>query len=109
KYACDFRANGNYGTPQYLPLEIFSKQYPVVAEKVDVWSLGVLLFTLLTGMFPFVINPNQNTIHCMDLDLVNQYCADDRCFQLLSWIFAEDPSDRPDLEEILSHPWLATS
>lgn len=108
KSANEFRPNGRYGTPQYLPLEVFSKKYPVIAEKVDVWSLGVLLFTLLTGMFPFVINPQNNTIHCMALDIVKQYCVDDRCFRLLTWIFSEDPADRPHLDNILSHPWFTT-
>ena len=106
KHISQFRSNAQFGTPQYLPLEIFSKKYPIIGEKVDVWSLGVLLFTLITGMFPFIINSDRNTIHCLDLSIINQYCDDQRCIQLLTSIFTEDPNERPDIFDILSHPWL---
>jgi calcium-dependent protein kinase len=38
------------GTPIYLPPEVIEGDYD---EKCDVWSLGALLFTLLSGTPPF--------------------------------------------------------
>mmetsp|Transcript_3109 Transcript_3109/g.4767 ORF Transcript_3109/g.4767 Transcript_3109/m.4767 type:complete len:313 (-) Transcript_3109:188-1126(-) len=46
-------AGGNQacGTPHYIPPEIIvGREY---TKSSDVWSLGVLAFTLLTGYFPF--------------------------------------------------------
>lgn len=39
------------GSPHYLPPEIVLGQK--YGPKVDIWSLGVLLYVSLTGRFPF--------------------------------------------------------
>ena len=39
------------GTPEYLAPEMINKSGH--DERVDIWSLGVLLFEMLTGKTPF--------------------------------------------------------
>ena len=40
------------GTPSYMAPEIVSKR-PYDGRAADIWALGVLLYKLLTGKFPF--------------------------------------------------------
>ncbi len=44
------KMNQTYGTPYYIAPEILAGEYN---EKCDIWSLGVLLFILLSGKPPF--------------------------------------------------------
>lgn len=40
-----------YGTPYYqAPEQLESREYD---DKVDMWSVGVILFQMLTGFLPF--------------------------------------------------------
>ncbi|OMJ29928.1 Serine/threonine-protein kinase 33 [Smittium culicis] len=42
------------GTPSYLAPEIFCNPRDAVYDKsVDIWALGVVLYALNTGEFPF--------------------------------------------------------
>lgn len=40
------------GTPQYMSPEIVSK-IDYIGQKADIWSLGILLYCMLCGKFPF--------------------------------------------------------
>ncbi len=39
------------GSPLYMPLETLQKN--IYSEKNDIWSMGIVLFEMLTGDFPF--------------------------------------------------------
>ncbi len=47
------------GTPVYMSPEIVSKK-PHNYMKADIWALGIVLFALLTGKFPFKGETNKD-------------------------------------------------
>ena len=47
------------GTPSYMAPEIINK-IEYIGEKADMWALGVLLFVLLCGKFPFTGKTNND-------------------------------------------------
>ncbi|KPA80495.1 putative serine/threonine-protein kinase putativeprotein kinase [Leptomonas pyrrhocoris] len=104
------------GTLDYLSPEMVSGQ--THSYKTDVWSLGVMLAEMLTGVPPFYKDSTQQTlraIRCESPNLCGASPSRDRNDQLvlsagaLSLIEAmlqKDPARRPTMREVLAHPWL---
>ena len=104
---CDFKQKTCFGTRDYRPLESFTGEYTIDPEKVDIWSLGVVLFTLITGLYPFMMKEDgSQTIHSLGLSVLDDFGVDKSLKKLLAWIFSVDPSERPTISQILNHPWV---
>jgi len=57
KYEKDLPLFQKYGSPNYIAPEILTGSG--YNEKVDVWSAGVILFTLIMGKVPFDGNKDE--------------------------------------------------
>lgn len=51
------KIKGNSGTPYFQAPETINDD-AVYDEKCDIWSIGVILYFLLTGKFPFTTSIN---------------------------------------------------
>ena len=95
------------GSPFYAPPEIISNQ-PYDGKKSDVWSLGVVLYTLVTGALPWQeSNQAQLFRQIMDADYRIPRYLSPTLRDLISRLIRADPNDRPTMEEIAQHPWVA--
>ncbi|CAO3563040.1 unnamed protein product [Mortierella alpina] len=97
------------GSAAYTAPEIIvGKKYS--GPEADIWSLGVILYTLLAGYLPFDDDNEsvvQDKIVDLDYEMPNElFCKDAQ--DLIKSILKEEPTERFSIDQILSHPWWAS-
>jgi len=99
------------GTEQYWAPEVQDarKSKKSYNEKVDLWSLGVVLYVMLTGGYPFydedggesMVKKIQEGKFKFDRNKpISQEARD-----LIKNLIKPNPNDRLSLEQCLNHPW----
>lgn len=96
------------GTPNYIAPEILCGKQGHSYE-VDIWSIGVILYTLLIGKPPFETSDVKTTyrrIKANAYTFPEHIKISDASKNLISKILCLDPTKRPTLDQILEHPFL---
>ncbi len=103
--------NRYVGSSYYMAPEIIKRKYD---EKCDLWSIGVVLYILLTGRPPFDGNDDDEIIENVKKGVFDKWSypfpllseqAKDLIFKLLQY----DPKKRISAEQALEHPWFKTA
>uniref|UniRef100_A0A1A8NHJ5 MAP/microtubule affinity-regulating kinase 3 n=2 Tax=Nothobranchius TaxID=28779 RepID=A0A1A8NHJ5_9TELE len=94
------------GSPPYAAPELFQgKKYN--GPEVDVWSLGVILYTLVSGSLPF---DGQNLKELRERVLRGKYripfYMSTDCENLLKRFLVLNPAKRGTLEQIMKDRWI---
>lgn len=94
-----------------MQLETELVNYKMYDERVDNWSLGVVVYTILGGYNPFVRDTLKETlqqIRCANYqfppDEWNGISRDGKRF--IQALLNVDPSERLTAQEALFHPWM---
>lgn len=104
-----------FGKTSYLSPEIISQTEFFNPFLVDIWAVGVILFVMLTGIYPYDIamvkDPKYVSIKEGNLShlLSNSYNINylsENVIDLINKILREDPVERLKLDEILNHEWF---
>ena len=96
------------GTLYYMPPEIVNKK-KYIPFYSDIWSLGVLLYAMLFGNFPFKSKKEEELFELINkakLNFPDNIEISDEAKNLLFKIIVINPIKRVSLEDILNDPWF---
>lgn len=102
-------ASEPFGTLGYVAPEVLRKQ--PYTFSCDVWSLGCIVYALLSGSLPFDHESQKETVR-MTLD--DKLVFDLPCWDsitpmakaLIQNLLAKDPKQRISLDAAMAHPWF---
>lgn len=98
------------GTMKYMAPEILARYAPTYTNKVDIWSLGVMLFYCLSGEHPFFGDKNalaaKIVIGKYEMTRSGWHLISKHAKQLVQKILVIDPLKRISISSILHHPWF---
>eukprot|EP00878_Enallax_costatus_P016044 GHUV01016820.1.p1 GENE.GHUV01016820.1~~GHUV01016820.1.p1 ORF type:complete len:378 (+),score=126.63 GHUV01016820.1:1498-2631(+) len=88
-------------------------------QAADIWSCGVLLYTMLVGEHPFQVDRSKAREEMLQALLTAQLSAQDLtipdsaklspyCVDLMMQLLQPDRTRRIAMEDILAHPWFQT-
>ncbi|KAM3127297.1 hypothetical protein pb186bvf_020583 [Paramecium bursaria] len=85
-----------------------SKDSQLYDAKCDIWSLGIILYHLLVGKYPFL--PKEQTYEALYKLLQTQPVYPDYLSEsvknILQGMLTFSPKDRIEFEELFNHPWI---
>jgi len=110
RYCKGFKGKTKYVAPEVYAGEEFD------GFKADVWSVGIVLWAMLTGglvyrhpclkdsRFQLLTLGKPGILKLLEVDQV--WDVPDIIIDLLSKMLNVDPTQRPLIEDVLSHPWV---
>uniref|UniRef100_A0ACD5XWQ3 Uncharacterized protein n=1 Tax=Avena sativa TaxID=4498 RepID=A0ACD5XWQ3_AVESA len=102
------RLSGTVGSPFYIAPEVLAGGYN---EAADVWSSGVILYILLSGIPPFWGKTKSKIFECIRSTEL-RFPSDpwdrvsDSAKELIAGMLRRDPRQRLTAEQVLGHSWI---
>ncbi|KAL4858759.1 Serine/threonine-protein kinase SAPK9 [Chlorella vulgaris] len=108
KHDFNSSARTRCGTEVYMAPEVVCCTGKYDAKKADVWSIGVILYIMLAGGFPWTPGDND----CLQNIIAANYLIplgvsiSPAGLDMLSHLLCADPDQRWSTEQIQQHPWF---
>ncbi|KAI1704433.1 protein kinase domain-containing protein [Ditylenchus destructor] len=103
-----------YAAPEVLEIQ---DELPQYNQQCDLWSLGVILFTMLSGKVPFHAKSiNESAADIISRIRVAEFSFEDPVWEsvsdsakdLINGLLTVDPKKRLSLSQLAQHPWLVS-
>ena len=96
------------GSPYYIAPEVFLQKYN---QKIDIWSMGVVMYIMLSGKVPFPGRSEQEIIkNVIKGEFHFNHAAfndvSENCKGLIKCCLVKDLDNRYDARQCLDHVWL---
>ena len=97
------------GTPIYMAPEVITNHG--YSQQCDIWSIGIVLHTLLSGKAPFIANNEEDLRELIKKGVLNFSTESwdgisPAAKQLIEGMLKVDPAYRLTSKEVLFHPWM---
>ena len=99
------KLNNTVGTPYFIAPEILKGEYD---ERCDIWSIGIILYYLLSGKFPFNAQHNYEIFKKIEAEEPNfwELNVSEKAVDFMKKCLIKNPKLRPSAKDCLQHPWL---
>lgn len=105
---------GRCGKKNYMDPNVFRNEFFFDGFALDLWAIGIILFTLVTSYPPFVIaSPLDNNFRFIVQEkrlkealTLWGVTISDELLDLLERMLQENAADRLTLQDIRDHPWM---
>ncbi|ORY30724.1 Pkinase-domain-containing protein [Rhizoclosmatium globosum] len=97
------------GTPNYIAPEVLFDTSTGHSYEVDMWSLGVVLYTLLIGKPPFQtkdVKQIYKKIRDNTYEFPNNVPISDAAREVVEALLTRDPNSRPTVQEVLGYTFF---
>ena len=96
-----------HGCPAYVSPEILRRDALYSGRAADMWGLGVMLYTMLVGRYPF--HGQEHTglfakIRRGQFTIPDSISSRAKC--LIRCLLRKDPEERLTTDDVLAHPWV---
>ncbi|XP_072524057.1 testis-specific serine/threonine-protein kinase 6-like [Salminus brasiliensis] len=102
-----FLSRTYFGTRHYSASEVLLNR-PYDPKKCDVWSLGVILYVMVTGSMPWVQDDHYSLTQLQRKAVVypSGITVEEPCRVFISYMLRYNPFNRPSVTKVAQHPWL---
>lgn len=103
----DDQLSDKHGCPAYVSPEILHLQPGYSGKQADIWSVGVMLYTMLVGRYPFHdVEPSAlfSKIRRGQFTVPDTVSSRAKC--LIRSLLRREPGERLTADEVLQHPWF---
>mmetsp|Transcript_76031 Transcript_76031/g.181856 ORF Transcript_76031/g.181856 Transcript_76031/m.181856 type:complete len:765 (-) Transcript_76031:159-2453(-) len=93
------RLSSGVGTKIFWPPEFFDRDY---GQKVDVWAMGVIMYGLVSGRFPF---RDENDVRNKEVRIPKR--VHPVCEEFIRKMLEKPEKTRMSASDVMNHPWIA--